>query len=390
MLRYGYVPTPYSIYEDLKKLPAGTTLCVYANDIFAPVQPKSYWSLSQTAAFSLGMPYNGTTAEATSELDALLKNATALRMISDVPLGVFLSGGIDSSVVTALMQAQSSTPVNTFTIGFEEDGYNEAQYARVVAKHLKTNHTELTLSSADAQAVIPELPELYDEPFADSSQIPTLVVSRLARKHVTVSLSGDGGDELFAGYTRYFAGRKLQRCMSRLPRNIRAAAARSIETRSHVWERILKAGTGLVQRGMVQRNPAGNLAKLAGALRAESPEEIYALLVSQWKAPLSVVIGATKDSVIYPETPYCLNDFTLKMLYMDTLTYLTDDILVKVDRASMGVSLEARSPFLDHRVLEFAWRLPLSMKIRGNRVANGVQRRWFSYNIRSCGTVHAS
>lgn len=364
LLRYGYVPTPFSIFAGISKLPAGTMLRVTTN--CPNGVPKSYWSLGQVVSSSLDQPYMGTSDEAISDLDTLLKDAVRLRMIADVPLGVFLSGGIDSSVVTALMQAQSSSPVKTFTIGFDEDTYNEASYASAVAKHLKTQHTELMLSPAEARAVIPELPTLYDEPFGDSSQIPTLVVSRMAREHVTVSLSGDGGDELFGGYARHFAGRRLQRYMRRVPQTVRNAASRSIDAHPAAWERLLKSGGGVLHQGLLHRNPAGNLAKLASALRSESPEAMYTQLVSHWKSPCSLVIGATKDNVDYPIAPANLDDSTLKMLYLDTLSYLPDDIMVKVDRASMGVSLEARSPFLDHRVLQFAWTLPISMKIREN------------------------
>lgn len=367
MFRYAYVPAPYSIYKGINKLPAGTILKIQTGQELTTPTPEQYWSASSAVEQALRNPFGGTDLEAIDNLDALLRNATALRMIADVPLGVFLSGGIDSSLVTALMQVQSSSPVKTFTIGFEDDTYDEADYARAVAKHLGTNHTELTLSASVALAAIPEMPAIFDEPFADASQIPTYLVSKLAREHVTVSLSGDGGDEMFGGYVRHFGSRKLWDGMRNIPRWMRSAAAHSVESvNPGTWDSIIRNTSGLLPQRLRQRNPVEKLSKMAGTLSASSPDEMYTLLVSHWKWPENAVIGSGTDSVVSLHAPACLEDVGLRMMFLDTVCYLPDDILVKVDRASMGVSLEARSPFLDHRVLDFAWSLPISMKLRND------------------------
>lgn len=368
-LRHNYVPTPYSIYRGVFKLVPGTYLQLTAEEArkqYLP-QPVTYWSAKHVAEEGTNHLFPGDEREAIAQLELRLREAVAGQMVADVPLGAFLSGGIDSSIVVALMQAQSRRSVKTFTIGFYEQGYNEAEHAREVAKHLGTDHTELYVTPEEAMAVIPRLPVLYDEPFSDSSQIPTFLISQLARRHVTVSLSGDGGDELFAGYNRYFWGRDIWNRVGWMPRGLRRMAARAVTAVSpQGWNRVFDSFGPLLPSKIKQQAPGDKLHKLADALSAGSPEAMYHSFVSHWKNPASIVLCANEPSTILTNRGQWANllDFTQRMMFLDTVTYLPDDILVKVDRASMGVSLEARVPFLDHQVVEFAWRLPLSMKIR--------------------------
>lgn len=386
-LRHGYIPAPLSIYHQIYKLPPGCLLMVtpdramqaegFSPDPESPDgwKPVRYWSARTVAEQGCASLFRGSEAEAAQELDALLRQAMRLRMISDVPLGAFLSGGIDSSTVVALMQAQSSRPVRTFSIGFYEDEYNEAQHAKKVAQHLGTEHTELYVTPQQAMAVIPRLPAMYDEPFADSSQIPTFLVSELARRHVTVSLSGDGGDELFAGYNRYFVGRNLWRKIGWVPAGLRQAVARGLTVLSPATLNTVFRRLGALAPAF--QNPGDKLHKLAGILAMDNPERMYLGLVSLWQEPSSVALGAAEPltAITDPSRWAKLDDFTLRMMYLDLVTYLPDDILVKVDRASMAVSLEARVPLLDHRVVEFAWRLPLSLKIRREGEGKWILRR---------------
>ena len=365
-LRHNYLPTPYSIYQGIRKLPPGTLLTLPNAARRADCTPVAYWSLRDTVEQCQAQPFQGTDAEAITALDDLLRDAVRRQQLADVPLGAFLSGGVDSSTIVALMQAQSSRPVKTFTIGFHENGYNEAHYAQAVARHLGADHTELYVTPEQAQAVIPRLPTLYDEPFADSSQIPTFLVSELTRQQVTVSLSGDAGDELFGGYGRYFRANSIWRKIRWLPPALRTLVARSMTALSPAaWDR----GYGVFARVLPARwcfsRPGDKAHKLAGILTAASPELIYRELVSHWSQPATVVIGATEPMTILNQAAAWPNlGFEQRMMYFDTLSYLPDDILVKVDRAAMAVSLETRVPLLDHRVVEFAWRLPLAMKIR--------------------------
>ena len=365
-LRHNCIPAPYSIYRGIFKLPPGTMLAVSGRDASFPV-PVPYWSAREAAERGMAEPFTGSTEEAIVALDGLLRDAVRFQMVADVPLGAFLSGGVDSSTVVALMQAQSDRPVKTFTIGFNETGYNEALHAKAVAACLGTEHTELYVTPAEAMAVIPKLPALYDEPFADSSQIPTFLVSELARRSVTVSLSGDGGDELFAGYNRYFWGRSIWKKLGWMPQSLRAAAAAVLTAvPPRRWDRVFSAAGPLLPSAIKQPTPGDKIHKLAEVLAVESPEAMYRGLASHWKDPAAVLVGASEPPTVLtdPSQWPSLPDFTQRMMYLDTVTYLPDDILVKVDRASMGVSLEARIPFLDHRVVEFAWRLPLSTKVR--------------------------
>lgn len=372
LLRHNAIPAPYSIYQGIFKLLPGTVLQLSLTDVARHELsvPRPYWSLREVAEEGQRNPFTGSDVEAADELERLLQQSIAGQMISDVPLGAFLSGGIDSSSVVALMQAQSGRPVRTFTIGFRESGYNEAEHARAVAAHLGTEHTELYVSPEEAMAVIPRLPELYDEPFADSSQIPTFLLSKLTRQHVTVSLSGDGGDELFGGYNRYVWASSVWRRMRWLPRSMRVAFAGVVTVvPPAAWGRVFRALDIFLPDGWRQANPGDKLHKLAEVLPARSPEEIYSCLISHWKRPADVVKQGMEPSIMPADVarPIELLDLEHRMMYLDSVSYLPDDILVKLDRAAMGVSLETRVPFLDHRLVEFAWRLPLSMKVRDSQ-----------------------
>jgi len=368
LLKLNYIADPHSIYQGIYKLPPATLLTWDGSS--ARPKPEHYWDLRAVAEASIQDPYRGSEQEAISELEALLKDAVGIRMVSDVPLGAFLSGGIDSSTIVALMQAQSSKPVRTFTIGFHEKNFNEAGFAKEVAQHLGTDHTELYISPRETLDVIPKLPAMYDEPFSDYSQIPTFLVCQMARQHVTVALSGDAGDELFSGYERYFVGRSLWNKISALPGWGRKAtaggltllSARTLNTLIEPFKKLLPAKYHHVSVG-------DKLHKLAEVLRVSEPVDMYQNLVSHWKHPEQVVINgrepitALTDNSNWPRVP----DFTHRMMHLDMETYLPGDILTKVDRASMGVSLEGRIPLLDPRVIEFAWRIPLSMKVKGGQ-----------------------
>jgi asparagine synthase (glutamine-hydrolysing) len=375
-LRHNYIPAPYSIYRDIHKLLPGTYWQIGRDALAAQRtqgELKIYWSAREVAEAGQRNLFRGGDAEAVAELERLLGQAVGGQMVADVPLGAFLSGGVDSSTVVALMQARSSRPVKTFTIGFKEAGYNEAEHAHAVARHLGTEHTELYVTPQDAMDVIPSLSAIYDEPFADSSQIPTCLVSRLARSHVTVSLSGDGGDELFGGYNRYFWARNLWRKLGWMPRPLRAALAGVLTTLPPAsWNTAFQKLEQWLPIRLRYANPGDKLHKAAEILAVRSPEEIYLGLVSHWKNPAQLVPGSHEPLTLLtdPGQQADLPDFEHRMMYLDTVTYLPDDILTKVDRAAMSVSLETRVPLLDHRVVEFAWTLPLDMKIRH------VQGKW--------------
>ena len=358
--RYGYIPAPWSIYEGIQKLAPGAFLelsVCRGDQCYGEIpESKRYWSLQDVIERGTERPFEGDTSEAVEVLHEILRQAVVSQAIADVPLGAFLSGGVDSSTIVALMQAHSSRPVRTFTIGFGEHHYDEAVHARKVAELLGTDHTEMYVSPQDALNAIPRLPVLYDEPFSDSSQIPTALVAEMARKHVTVALSGDGGDEVFGGYARYSSARALWKVLSPLPNVVRQTFQRisaAIPTR---WP-----SSGIV----------GKARMLSDILDYQFPtvEQLYFLLVSHWRSPTTVVNQVDEprtllsDRSMWPDA----SEMEGRMMATDTLTYLPDDILVKVDRAAMAVSLETRAPLLDHRVVEFAWRLPLSLKIRGGQ-----------------------
>lgn len=363
-MRLGYVPGPASIFEGIHKLPPGC-FSVYRAGVLS--QPQAYWALSHAVRAGMDSPVTDTT-RALDGLEAKLRGAVASHMVSDVPLGAFLSGGIDSSTVVALMQAQSSRPVKTFSIGFHEHGYDEAQHAAAVARHLGTEHTELYVSDGDARAVIPDLPAIYDEPFADPSQIPTFLVSKLAREHVTVALSGDGGDELFAGYNRYVFVARFWERLQLLPLPLRKLGAKALSSASPAaWDSFFQRAGPLLPSNLRPALPGQKMHKVASILPSESLLALQGRLVAQWSNPGNVLAnrwfqeGAMAQSHLH-------HDKTLsaaqQQMVWDTQTYLVDDILTKVDRASMRVGLEARVPLLDHEVVEFAWRIPMSMKLK--------------------------
>jgi asparagine synthase (glutamine-hydrolysing) len=370
-LRRGYVPSPYSIYAGVKKLPAGTWLTLRPDRMKIDAAPTTYWSLQTVAEQGVAKPSLDNPAEVVETLHDLLSDAVKLRMEADVPLGAFLSGGIDSSTIVALMQTHSVRPVRTFTIGFQDTQHDEARHAAAVARHLGTEHTELYLSPADALAVIPRLPVLYDEPFADTSQIPTFLVSELTRRHVTVSLSGDAGDELFGGYRRLRLGPAIWRGIGWIPLPVRRSLASLLTPpatfgngrRSSLLSRLTRRLTG--KRNLVER-----LRQVAEILPMESPVALYHYMMSFWKDPTVLVPDAREmpvpatDAARWPDFG---GNPEHVMMFLDTVAYLADDILVKLDRASMGTSLEARIPLLDHRVIELAWRMPLSVKLHGGK-----------------------
>lgn len=332
LLQYNCIPAPYTIYENMFKLEPGHMLIINQDRNVTDI---AYWDLKNIINNPTNISNFKNPNLAVDALESKLKDAIKLQMLADVSVGAFLSGGIDSATVVALMQAQSSRPIQTFTIGFKETGYNEAEYAKAIAEHLHTSHTELYLSADQTRDIIPDLATFYDEPFADSSQLPTYIVSKLARQHVTVSLSGDGGDELFAGYNRYSWVPKIWRYLSFVPKPVRPLLSK------------------------MPLNMGDKVQKIARLMNADSPHAIYQKLLTHWDIP-------NTSKILLPDLQADLTSRSLTemMMYMDTKRYLPDDILVKVDRAAMAVSLETRIPFLDHRIVEFAWSLPENMKIR--------------------------
>jgi len=356
-MRHGYIPTPHTIYDGVHKLEPGTCLCFDHGQ----VESAPFWSLPVVIGEARETPLDLAPEDAVNELERLLSDAVGRRMVADVPLGSFLSGGIDSTTVTALMQANSGSPIRTFSIGFEEKDYDESGHAAAVAKHLGTEHTELRVSASQARDVIPRLPEIYDEPFADSSQIPTTLLSELTREHVTVALSGDGGDEVFAGYPRYLLARPFAKFNRLVPSPIRRAFSSGLTAASpSQWDRMFSA----LPQGARPRKAGSRLHKLAKMLTADQAQA-YRLLVSHWDEPKTLVpcaqeaMGAAWTAGL---SGRCTDDVQLTQA-IDLLTYLPDDILTKVDRASMAASLEVRVPILDHRVVEWAMRLPLPLRL---------------------------
>ncbi|MDA1053025.1 MAG: asparagine synthase (glutamine-hydrolyzing) [Planctomycetota bacterium] len=353
-LQHSYIPAPYSIYEGIHKLPAGTILTLSVDDFGREPALRTYWSMNEAVERGTRVPFQGSEQDAIDELERVLRDSIRLRMEADVPVGAFLSGGIDSSLVVSLMQAESSRAVKTYSIGFHEEAYNEAHHARAVAEHLGTEHTEWYITSDEARDVIPRLPAIYDEPFADSSQIPTFLLSQLTRQHVTVSLSGDGGDELFGGYERYAFALRIWNQFAWIPKLVRRVGSRAIDAL------IPDRAFGVYGR------KARTLARL---LAPRSGGEMYANLHTHWKQPEAVVIAGRLPSTVFYEPHTWPNRKNLleSMMYVDSVTYLPDDILVKVDRASMAVGLEARVPLLDYRFVELAWRLPSTLKVRNGQ-----------------------
>ncbi|MBU9541981.1 asparagine synthase (glutamine-hydrolyzing) [Burkholderia multivorans] len=366
-LRHSAVPAPHTIYRGIRKLPPGSWIQFeHAQDT---PRIRTYWALEHAIDAGHHEPFAGTAAEAVDRLDTVLRQAVARQMEADVPLGAFLSGGVDSSAIVALMQAQSAAPVDTFTIGFHEAGYDEAGYAKAVARHLGTRHTELYVTADHALDVVPKLPAIYDEPFSDASQIPTFLVAELTRRHVKVSLSGDGGDELFGGYTRYFLTPRLWRKLHRVPAAVRTRIAGALHAlRPDHADQLAAVAQGAWGAGEPRESPTrigDRLHKLGHVMTADSRIGLYRLLMSSVHHPERIALAGHE-----PPTPLdtvsawpAHLSFAEQAMAIDTLTYLPTDILTKVDRAAMAVSLETRMPFLDHHVVEFAWRLPASLRL---------------------------
>ena len=349
-LRHNSIPDPYSIYKDIYKLLPGHYLQLKEDDLKRNLlpTPKPYWSLTKSAIYGNSNQLTLSEADIQKDLEKYIKNSVKKQMISDAPIGAFLSGGIDSSTIVALMQSQSNHPIRTFTIGFSENDFNEAQYAKKIAKHLGTNHTELYVSSKAAMDVIPKLPTIYDEPFSDSSQIPTFLLSQLAKPHVKVALSGDGADELFCGYDRYISTNNRSKKLNLIPLSLRKILAYGIKSIS-------------------PNNWIGyKMHKGANALEAETLSNLYYILCSQWQDPTKTVINSKEPSTLLTNLKPELKGLNSQqeMMVLDFITYLPNDILVKLDRATMASSLETRVPFLDHKLIEYVWTIPHSLKLK--------------------------
>jgi asparagine synthase (glutamine-hydrolysing) len=366
-LRYLYVPGPRSIHANVTKLAPGHYITLTDARASLPTS-ESYWSLEDVVTRAHANPFEGTDDEAVDELERLLGTAVHERMFADVPLGAFLSGGIDSSTIVALMQRHATRPVKTFSIAFDQAEHNEAEHAARVASHLGTEHTEFMVTGREALDVVPRLADIYDEPMADASQVPTFLVCALARREVTVALSGDGGDEIFGGYNRYTYGEKMLARVGRLPAPARRLIAAGIGSMgSDTWDRAYRAVSPLMPEHMRHRLPGDKLHKLGRLMRQDSEASMYRSLVSQWRDPRELVQGAADgagdlERILAARQPASLLD---RMMLADQSTYLIEDQMTKVDRASMAVSLEVRVPILDQRVVEFSWRLPNSLKVRG-------------------------
>lgn len=363
-LRYGYIPAPQCIWADIKKLTPGTWVSIGATDRNTEVFPQTYWSLRQAALVGEANPFKGSDEEAIESLDTVLKASVAGQLAADVPVGAFLSGGVDSSTVAALMQAHSSQRVKTFTVGFRESSYDEAVHARRIADHLGTDHTELYVTAAEARKLIPDLPRIYTEPFGDSSAIPTYLVSQLAGRQVTVSLSGDGGDELFGGYDRYLRYLSLWKSREMVPVSLRRVLSRALRSDGPRYlnsavKRLAGFAGNPFGRSLVDRSH-----RVADLLDSSDYAGFYRVATSHWNPP------PTFSPIMQVEhglSDQMQNEFinTLDtMMAQDSVTYLPDGILVKVDRAAMAVGLETRVPLLDHRVVELAWRMPAGLKVR--------------------------
>ncbi len=368
-LRFMYVPAPLSIYEGIYKLEPGCLLTLAG--LSSGVQVKRWWALADVVQAGLNDPLRDE-AEALQLLEERLAAAVRLQSLADVPLGAFLSGGVDSSAIVALMQQQATRPVKTFTVGFAEAGFDEAPYARAVAQHLGTEHHELLVTAPEARELISALPQMYDEPFADSSQIPTHLVCKAARQQVTVALSGDAGDELFGGYNRYFWGPRIWNRLAWMPFALRRSLGQAIRALpTSGWES-LSGLAGVSRLGEKAHKLATRL------ITVRDMDELYWSLVSEWTDTERLVLGLDAPPKLAIQVPKGL-DPVERMMYRDTLTYLPDDILCKVDRAAMACSLETRVPFLDHRVAELAWRLPMNMKIRGNTGKWALRQLLYKY-----------
>jgi len=374
--RLSCIPSPYTIYENINKLQPGKLLTISLNNPIPKIS--SYWSLVEVAREGLKNPFHGSEKDAIKELDLLLKNSVEEQMLSDVPLGAFLSGGVDSSTIVALMQHLSPSKIKTFTIGFDEIGYNEALHAKEVASFLGTEHTELYVSSKKARDVIPKLPEIYDEPFSDPSQIPTFLVSQLAKKDVSVSLSGDGGDEIFGGYNRYIFTKNIWEKLSILPDPLRILLSRIISNIPPSLVNSTIASLGLSNK---LPNFGNKLGKISKGLEKDNVDDLYFSLVSNWQEPQDLVRESVEPPMHINSKDFLSDDFNSvsSMMIKDSLTYLPDDILTKVDRASMSVSLESRVPFLNHNIFDFTSKLPLNFKLRGKETKWILRQVLYNY-----------
>lgn len=366
-LRYSYVPTPWSIYRDVFKLEPGAILEFAISDVARRKgNVEKYWRYEDVVAAGLANPIHDESL-ALDELERVLSEAVGLQLVADVPVGAFLSGGIDSSTIAALMQGRSSRPIKTFTVGFDEAGFDEAPHARQVARHLGTDHSEIRVTPEEARAVIPNLPAMYDEPFGDSSQIPTSIVCAAARREATVALSGDAGDELLGGYNRYVIGPRLWRGLSKAPAVLRGIIGPGLAAiPDGGWAAVARL-PGIGRAIAPFRDKAYKLGADLGAMN--SADDLYRALVAEWSDADVPVLKAQRRATRLDDLSFAsmVAEPTQRMMLLDGLTYLPDDILVKVDRAAMAVSLETRVPLLDHRVAELAWRLPLSMKVRDSK-----------------------
>ncbi|MBN2713529.1 MAG: asparagine synthase (glutamine-hydrolyzing) [Planctomycetes bacterium] len=368
--RHTYVPAPWTIFRDVFKLEPGTVLRARFDGNGMAHEIKPYWNAREAVERRLAEPFAGSDAEALDKLESMLRGIIGRQMVADVPVGAFLSGGIDSSLIVALMQSMHGMPVKTFTIGFTDDAYNEANHARNVADHLGTDHTEIYVSPEDSLSVVPRLADIYDEPFADSSQVPTFLVSQITRRNVTVSLSGDAGDELFCGYTRYMWLNNIWSFTRKFPRFMRPALSGALGIFSPwTWDRLFSFFGPVLPASAKQTHPGDKLHKLSEVLTAETPEEMYHRLISVWNRPSELVLGGTEPLTAVTDSARWakVDSITERMMFIDLISYLPGDILVKVDRAAMANSLETRIPFLDHHLCEFAWSLPMSMKMRNGK-----------------------
>jgi asparagine synthase (glutamine-hydrolysing) len=377
LLRYNYIPAPNSIWQGIHKLPQATSITLRIGQ--TSTDPEAYWSLAEAAEKGQQSLFTGTESEAVEALHGVLRQSIRGQMLADVPLGALLSGGIDSSTVVALMQSQSSRPVKTYSIGFHEKQFDESGYARDVAKHLGTEHTELFMSASDVLNAVPNMPSMYDEPFADSSQLPTSLVMALARQHVTVALSGDGGDELFGGYNRYLMSPKVWKTMRLVPAPLRGMLGKAMQTLpARHWDQIAAPFSGLLKQNMIG-NKVHNLSNRL--INVKSFDDLIMSLTSEWNEYSEVVIGTghiysfINQPSLWPD----IHDQASRIMLVDAMTYMPDDILVKVDRAAMAVSLETRAPFLDHRVAELAWTLPIGMKIRNGNGKHVLRQVLYNY-----------
>ncbi len=379
-LRYHYVPAPHTIFENVHVLMPGTWISVSHDGAIS--KAKEYWSLLDCAREAENKIFTAPDADIIDTLEDLLLNVIEREMIADVPLGAFLSGGIDSSLIVSLMQQCALSPVKTFTIGFDDKAYNEAKDAKLVAQHIGTEHTELYVSPKDALDIIPSIAKIWDQPFSDASQIPTLLVSRMTREHVTVALSGDGGDELFAGYNRHFRGCSLWKKLEHIPVSLRSIMAEAIlQVSPERLNELFAMLEPIIPEKLRMRLPGQKLHKLANVMDAESASDYYTALTSNWLTPETTVMSGRE--IVSPFQNHSMQpstkNLTAWMQFMDAATYLPDDILTKVDRAAMAVSLETRAPFLDHEIVEFSQRLPMHLRMQNGQSKYALRKILYKY-----------